>query len=137
MREELPVMVDSNVFINCLKQGLDPVAQLSERYAVSELVTCGMIKLEVLRGIKNLKIRERLAEFMSIMQYVVADNKIWEEATEIAWRLSRTGSSLAGADAVIAASAVRADAVLLTADRDFEPIESLGLDFRLERPFWL
>lgn len=130
-------MVDSNVFINCLKKGLDPVEQLSERYSVSELVTCGMIKLEVLRGIKNLKVRDRLAEFMSIMQYVVADNRIWEEATEIAWRLSRTGSSLAGADAVIAASAVRADAVLLTADRDFEPIGNLDLDFRLERPFWL
>lgn len=43
-----PVLVDFNVFITLLRQGRDPSVVLYSRYASTDLLTCGMVRLEVL-----------------------------------------------------------------------------------------
>lgn len=53
---DLPVLVDSNVYIDLLRQRLDPALKLTRRVSQLDLATCGMVRVEVLRGIKIEKV---------------------------------------------------------------------------------
>ena len=120
-----PLLVDTNIYIRLLRKRRDPVSALFEHYDPANLVTCGMVRLEVLRGIREDRLRERLGSFMDMMQYVPSDPALWHEATALAWRLDRQGFVIPATDALIAASALRIGASVLTTDRDFDTIKEL------------
>ncbi|MGI8604743.1 MAG: PIN domain-containing protein [Verrucomicrobiales bacterium] len=130
---DLPVLIDSNVYISLLRQGRDPALELTEQVSLTDLATCGMVRLEVLRGIKTLRSRERLAAFLDVLLYVPTDNRLWDDAMGIAWMMQRNGRSIPGPDAVIAACALRIGATVLTFDSDFASVPRL----RVERPNWI
>jgi predicted nucleic acid-binding protein len=120
-----PILVDSNVYISLLRAGRDPAVALGNRYEMTDLVICGMVRLEVLRGVKTAKVLERLGAFFDVLMNVPSDNRLWEEATELAWNLDRGGRTLPGPDLVIAASALRAGAAVCSFDRHFDHIPGL------------
>jgi predicted nucleic acid-binding protein len=122
---ENDILVDSNVFLNLLNRRRDPAIWLVEWAGNSNLATCGMVKLEVLRGIKPLKQLTNISAFMDVMINVPSDPRLWVEATDLAWRLDRKGIVIPGADVVIAACALRLDAALLTSDTHFAQIDGL------------
>ncbi len=122
---DLPILVDSSVYIRLMRQRLDPVAVLFEHYDTVNLVTCGMVQLEVLRGVREPRARKRLEDFMAVMQYVPTDAKLWREATDLAWRIDRLGATIQATDCVIAASALRLGASVLTRDSDFLRVPGL------------
>lgn len=119
------VLIDSNVYIGLLRSGRDPAKAIYDRYAAADVVTCGMVQLEVLRGIKVERARRWLGDVFSLMQYVVTDNSLWEQATEIAWSLDRQGKTIPAPDALIAACALRVDAAVHTFDRHFQWVPGL------------
>ncbi|MBC8127338.1 MAG: PIN domain-containing protein [Gloeobacteraceae cyanobacterium ES-bin-144] len=119
------VMVDANVYIDLLKSRQDAVDVLYRWADDRNLALCGMIRLEVLRGVKSLKLLTKLSAFMDLMINVPSDNRLWSEATDLAWNLDRKGIVIPGADAVIAASALRLGAVVMTSDAHFSRIEGL------------
>jgi predicted nucleic acid-binding protein len=120
-----PILVDTNIYIRLLKQNRDPAAAFFEHYDTVNLVTCGMVRLEVLRGIRHDRIRERLSRFLDTMQYVPVDPALWDEAALLAWRADRAGYVIPNPDAFIAACAFRRGAAVLTEDRDFLRIPGL------------
>jgi predicted nucleic acid-binding protein len=122
---DVPILVDSSVYIRLMRQRLDPVAVLFEHYDTVNLVTCGMVRLEVLRGVRVPRARERLEAFMSVMQYVPSDERLWREATDLAWRIDRLGQPIQATDALIAAAALRLSASVLTRDSDFQRVPGL------------
>ncbi len=122
---DVPILVDSSVYIRLMRQRLDPVAVLFEHYDTVNLVTCGMVRLEVLRGVRVQRARTQLEAFMAVMQYVPADERLWREATDLAWRIDRLGNAIQATDAVIAASALRLGASVLTLDSDFQRVPGL------------
>jgi predicted nucleic acid-binding protein len=122
---DLPILVDSSVYIRLMRQRIDPVAALFAHFDTVNLVTCGMVQLEVLRGVRDLKPRERLRDFMGVMQFVPTDERLWREATELAWRIDRLGATIQATDALIAASALRKGASVLTLDSDFQRVPGL------------
>ncbi len=122
---DVPILVDSSVYIRLMRQRLDPVAVLFEHYDTVNLVTCGMVRLEVLRGVRVPRARARLEAFMSVMQYVPSDERLWREATDLAWRIDRMGQPIQATDAVIAAAALRLSASVLTRDSDFQRVPGL------------
>lgn len=122
---ENDILVDSNVFIDLLKFGRDPSQVMGEWAGGSNLATCGMVRLEVLRGIKSLKQLTKISAFMDVMVNVPSDNRLWVAATELAWKFDRMGLMIPGADVVIAASALRLDAAVLTSDAHFAWIDGL------------
>lgn len=124
---DLPILVDSNIYIGLMRRGHDPVSVLFEHYDTTNLVTCGLVRLEVLRGVRVQKTRERIGAFMDVMQYVEADGLLWSEAAAIAARTDRRGTPIPGTDAFIAACAFRKGALVLTADKDFNRIDDLPL----------
>lgn len=120
-----PLLVDSNIYIRLLRRQRDPVTALFEHFDTLNLVTCGMVRLEVLRGVRQPRARARLDEFFSVMQYVEADARLWQDALALTDQCSERGFMLHGPDAVIAASALRKQAALLTDDADFTRVPGL------------
>lgn len=122
---DLPILVDSSVYIRLMRQRLDPVAVLFEHYDTVNLVTCGIVRLEVLRGVRLPRAKRRLEEFMNLMQYVPSDERLWREATDLAWSIDRLGAAIQATDAIIAAAALRKSASVLTLDSDFQRVPGL------------
>jgi predicted nucleic acid-binding protein len=122
---ESAVLVDSCVYITLLREGLDPATELLQRTSLDDLGTCGMVRMEVLRGLKVPKVKTRLSEFFDVLQNVPTDNRIWDEATELAWQLGREGTTLPAQDILIATCARRLGAAVLTFDKHFAMIPKL------------
>lgn len=119
------VLVDSCVWISLLREGRDPAFELLSRAPATDLATCGMVRLEVVRGLVSAKLRRAVEAFLGVMQNVPTDNRLWEEATEMAWALDRRGVVLPAQDILIACSALRVGAAVLTWDRHFAEIPGL------------
>ena len=121
----MEALIDSNIFIGLLRTGKDPAVLLHQVPGVTNLVTCGMVRLEVLGGMKASRTREKVAEFMDVMINVPSDAKLWEQAAEIAWRMRSRGTAIPNADAFIAASAMRVGAAVMSLDKHFSRIDGL------------
>lgn len=121
------VLIDSNVYIDLLRAKKDVVAKLYDwaEFRSGSLVICGMVRLEVLRGMKSLKAFQTISSLMDVMINVPTDNRLWSEATDLAWSLDRKAITIPGADAVIAACALRSGSVVMTSDAHFSRIEGL------------
>lgn len=119
------VLVDSHVYIDLLKNRLDPAAVLADWAGNRHLVICGMVRVEVLRGIKNPAVYERMSAFMDVMLNVISDNQLWSDTAALAWKLDRRGWVIPGTDLIIAASALRLGTDILTSDHHFQKIEGL------------
>ncbi len=124
-REITAVLVDSSMFIQLLRQQKDPAFELSSRARHMDLATCGMVQMEVLRGMRTPRLRDALRRFMSVMLYASTDFRMWDAATDIAWQLDRKGITLPAQDLIIAASAQRLDAAVLTLDNHFYDVPNL------------
>lgn len=124
---EKPVLVDSNVFIDLLRSGLDPAEELTRQISLTDLATCGMVRVEVLRGIKDPGIRTGVSRFLNVLQNVPTDNRLWDQTAELAWELDRQGWVIPAADVVIACAARRISAVVLTNDKHFARIPGLAV----------
>jgi hypothetical protein len=116
------LLVDSCIFITLLKTRRDPGQELLGRLDLEDLATCGMVRLEVIRGLATPRARQGMEAFFDVMQNVPTDNKLWEEACELGWSVTRKGHNLPAQDLIIAACAIRADAAVLTSDRHFDVI---------------
>jgi predicted nucleic acid-binding protein len=121
------VLVDSNVFISLLRRGLDPVELLGDWIGNGDLATCGMVRMEVERGLKIDRIRRRIGNFFDVLINVPTTNKIWEQATETAWKLGRSGITLPAQDILIAACASEIGAAVLSDDKHFDEFAGLQI----------
>ena len=122
---ESPVLVDSCVFITLLKTGRDPGRELLGRIDSTDLATCGMVRLEVIRGLATPRARQGMDAFFDVMQNVPTDNKLWEDACELGWKVTRNGNNMPAQDIIIAACALRVGAAVLTHDGHFDHIPGL------------
>ncbi len=116
-------LVDSNVFIALTRSDEDLPRWLGSRF--DDIYTCGMVRLEVLRGIKNPRQRDDMAGFFNVLCHVQTDNNLWDQAVELGWELDRLGRAIPAADVVIAACALRAGVPVMTADKHFQGIPDL------------
>jgi len=119
------VLIDSCIYITLSKRRLDPAVVILERLQLEDIVTCGMVRLEVIRGIALPKVRTHMESFFDVMQNVTTDNKLWEDACELGWKVTRKGNNMPAQDIIIAACALRAGAAVLTHDGHFDHIPGL------------
>lgn len=119
------ILPDSNVFIGALRAGLDPFRQFDPSIDDREFGTCGMVVMEVCRGVRDPLLLRRLRERFAVMIYLPTTNQIWERAAHLAWSLDRQGRVLPAPDLLIAACALQAGAAVLTADAHFREIPGL------------
>lgn len=125
------VLPDSNFFIRSLKAGLDPFAQLSPHAEKTEFVTCGVVIAEVTRGLRAPSLRQKFEENFALMTCVPTTAFIWKRVAQLAWSLDREGTVLQLPDLIIAATALEADATVLTFDAHFKKIPGLRVTDQL------
>ena len=131
MTESL-VLIDSCIYITLSKRGFDPAVEIMDRLELEDIVTCGMVRLEVIRGIALPKVRTHMEAFFDVMQNVTTDNKLWEEACELGWKVTRNGNNMPAQDIIIAACALRVGAAVLTFDGHFDSIPGLTVVHSLD-----
>lgn len=124
------ILPDSNFYIGALRAGTDPFLSFASGIAEHdwEFATCGMIALEVCRGLRDPNTLQRFG----VMIFLPTTNQIWERATQLAWALDRQGRILPAQDILIAAHALQADATVLTRNAHFSSIPGLRVIARLE-----
>lgn len=119
------VLVDSSFFITRLRAERDPLEELAIHSDDWELLTCGVVQMEVLRGMIEKKAHQKMAAYMGCMLYVPTLNVVWERAAALAWTLDRQGKVMQVTDLLIAACAITAEAAVLTFDSDFGRVPGL------------
>ena len=119
------VLPDSNVFIRAARAGHDPFNELERLQGEREFVTCGLVIMEVCRGLRDPRLRQRFQQRFSVMICLHTSITIWERATQLAWSLDRQGIVLPATDLVIAATALQAGATVFTHDAHFQQIPGL------------
>jgi predicted nucleic acid-binding protein len=119
------VLPDSNIYIDALRAGRDPFQEFTASAGEREFVTCGMVTLEVCRGIRDPNVLRRFRERFAVMLYQPTTNPIWERATQLAWSLDRRGIVLPAQYLLIATCALHLDAAVLTADAHFRQVPGL------------
>jgi predicted nucleic acid-binding protein len=108
-----------------LRGGRDPLRALALASATRDLAICGVIRCEVGRGIRDRNILRRFHRTWDVMLNVPTDNRLWNEIEDTLWKLDRQGTVLPLTDVVIACSARRINASVLTYDRHFDEIPGL------------
>lgn len=121
------ILPDSNIYIGELRAGRDPFKLFDGLPDEFEFATCGMIILEVCRGIRDPHVARRIRESFAVMVYLPTHNATWERSTQLAWSLDRAGHVLPGPDLLIAALALQAGATVLTHDAHFHHIPGLAV----------
>jgi predicted nucleic acid-binding protein len=125
------IIPDSSIFIDATRAGLDPFVEFGAHVEECEFATCGMIVLEVTRGLRFPKILQSFRERFAVMVYIPTTNQIWERASQLAWALDRQGVVLPAQDILIASHALHADAIVLTHDAHFSSVPGLRVTDRL------
>lgn len=126
------ILVDSSKYISWLRLGRHPVALLGGLAQSGELLSCGIVRIEVLRGVLKAPLKQQLTEFFDALPEVALSAAVLEEAADLAWRLDRQGQVLPVSDLLIAVCARRADAVLVTEDRHFQQVPGLRVQAELQ-----
>jgi len=62
---------------------------------------------------------------MDAMLNVPSDARVWEAANELAWKLDRKGWVIPATDHIIAASALKIGAAIMTSDTHFSKVDGL------------
>ena len=120
-----PVLIDSCWYIAAMRMGRHPLRDLRPISEVRDIATCGVIRSEVARGIREKGLLEKFQARWDVMLYVPTDNQLWADVEETVWGLDRAGKTLPLADVVIACCARRIGAVVLTFDPHFQMIPGI------------
>lgn len=116
-------LVDSSVWIEYFRPGGAATAKtrLKELLRMGNVLTCGVVQVEVLRGVKDEKNFEALSESFFSLPAVPLDGDVLALAARWGYELDRQGKVLPTTDLIIAAAASE-KAVLLHMDADFKII---------------
>lgn len=125
------VLVDSSYYIGRFRNGVDPLEDLADAPEDWEIVTCGVVAMEVGRGFRRRAERQRFENAFAVMAFVPTSNKIWKRALDLAWTLDRRGVVMQVTDLLIAAHALHVDAAVLTFDSDYNRVPGLEVLHRI------
>ncbi len=126
-----PIIVDSAVYIEHLRAGVDIRQVLIPYLNNGDLYNCGIIRAEVLRGFKNAQLRKEMKAFFDIVPEVPTTSKTWHEIADFAWEVDRSvGGNRPLTDLIIAHAAIQIGAVLISPDQHFQDLP--GLKVRAE-----
>jgi predicted nucleic acid-binding protein len=121
------IFIDSSIYIGWLRQKRSPARLLEGRVRGGEVITCGLVRAEVLRGVIAPAAKNDLSGFFDLMPEIPTTSAVWHQTAELAWQLDRKGFILPLSDLIIAACALSVEAVLITADGHFSKIPELKI----------
>lgn len=119
------ILVDACIYIRWLRDRADLFAELGDHLKRGDLITCGVVRAEVLRGVISVGARERMELLFAAMQEAPMGPTIWSEVAELAWELDRRGEVLPLTDIAIAVCAREVGATVITTDPHFKKVPGL------------
>lgn len=122
-----PLLVDSAVYIEHLRAGADVRQTLLPYLRSGNLYSCGVVRAEVLRGMKTPLVRDGIEAFFDVVPEVPSDARLWRAVSQLGWLLGRKGKWPPVTDLVIAASAIRVGATLVSPAHHFKDVPGLEL----------
>lgn len=120
-----PVLVDSSWYIWHMRAGRRPLRELQPIEFTRDIATCGIVRAEVARGIRDPALLKKFQVRWDVMLSVPTDKDLLLDAETLAWQLDRRGVVLPLTDILIACCARRIGAVVLTFDKHFSHIPGL------------
>lgn len=118
------ILVDTSVWIFALRK--NPFMPIKNRIdhllEIDVIYTFGMIRLEILGGVKTKDEFDRLKSRLEALYEISTDTELWESASQLAFDLQRKGFTFPYTDILIASAAIRSKATLLHADQHFDLI---------------
>jgi len=119
-------LVDSSVWIEYLRPKGSPNVKERVRTILQkeEMVSCGIIVVEILREAKNEKDFESLRDSLMSLPQIPIDDTVIERASRWGFLLDKKGKVVSTTD-LIKASVAYKKACLLHSDRDFGTIASI------------
>jgi predicted nucleic acid-binding protein len=119
------ILVDSAVYIDLLRAGVNVHRRLISHLRAGCLYNCGIVRAEVLRGVKAPDKRDEMEAFFDIIPEVPTDARLWHYVSHLGWELGRRGKWPPVTDLAIAACALRIGARLISPDAHFTDIPGL------------
>jgi len=120
------ILVDSTLYINWLRSRTEFTSILEQWVRSGTLVTCGVIRFEVVRGVLNLRQRRRVEQFFNLIPEIPLGSKDWREVAELAWRLDRAGKILPLADLIISVCGLSTGATVISLGKHFMEVPGLN-----------
>jgi len=124
---KLRLLADSSYYIAVLRARTDPFLRFKQHYPDHDLVTCGMVMLEVLPGITGPRLLEYTRKKFAQVTCAPTLASTWELAQEMTRKLRQIGRPIQPQDIIIAACAQEAGASVLTRDNHFLQIKGLNV----------
>ncbi len=121
-----PILIDSCIYIDHLRRGIDIRQLLAGPIRAAALYNVGVVRAEVLRGMNSPHARDGIREFFDIIPEIPCDARLWQSVSELGWDLGRRGKWPPVTDLAIAAAALRLKATLITVDKHFADIPGLN-----------
>lgn len=118
-------LVDSSALIDWIRCGQNPVRILRPFVAAGHLVSCGMVRVEVIRGIVKPSVKDEMSGLFDAIPEVPLTPAMWAKVTDLGWTLDRKGIILPASDLVIGACALEAKACVISTDSHFTDIPGL------------
>jgi predicted nucleic acid-binding protein len=128
---ETAALVDSSFFVRQQRFGLDVFVELALWCRRYELLSCGMVRMEVLHGTRSAHALQRYTELFAAMREIPTTVRTWDRAIEIARHLTSTSTPIPPQAALIAAHALEAGAAIITLDTDYRRVPGLTVLQRL------
>jgi predicted nucleic acid-binding protein len=126
MRSDLFIL-DTSVWLEVLpaKRGTPQLRDRVDALLSADLVaTTGMVRLELLGGVRSQEEWIRLSELLSALHNLPVVEEDWQGAASTAFRLRREGITIPFTDLLIGEVALRSEAVLVHRDRHFDVLAS-------------
>ncbi len=125
-------LIDSSKFIAWIREGKSPTRILRPFVLADQVVTCGVIRLEVVRGAIKPAVRMELTALFDAIPEIPLSPSLWRRIADLAWDLDRRGMVLPATDLIIGGCALQAGASVVTVDSHFASIP--GLNVRSDLP---
>jgi predicted nucleic acid-binding protein len=120
------LLPDTCAWIDFLRGKQTPLAAALEKSLLgSEVVTCGVVLLELLQGIKSTREEESVQNALSALSHLEMSRDLWLKAGNLSSRLRTKGHILPLSDIIIAILALEHGCAVLTIDRHFELVPGL------------
>jgi predicted nucleic acid-binding protein len=121
MRGDL-VLIDTSLWIFALRKSPQPeiLRRVDGLLGEDTVATMGIIKLELLGGVKTEAEFQRLRSRLDALHVIETSAGLWDQASVLAFQLRRQGVTVPYTDVLIATGALEVNALMLHADRHFD-----------------
>jgi predicted nucleic acid-binding protein len=124
---DVPHLIDSAAYIDMMRAGRDPRQVVAPLLKAGLLYSCGVVRAEVLRGIRMQKHYDQMERFFDIVPEVPAGARFWRDVSQLGWKLGRKGKWPPVSDLAIATAALTVNAVMVSPDAHFHDVPGLKL----------